>query len=1264
MDHKIPSLKNTITEDKLILAVETSDILTVDLAIQEGFDVNSQLAEKEEASLLHLAVTANQPVVIERLFQAGIDTTLLDLDGITAIEYAMLTNKVAVIDIFIQYDKLPDSPLLSSICRNDLGLFEYIISNRRSEDYFEEEDANNFSILNYLSALGRYELALCLKRYLDLSHLINAVSIGRSTPLILACQYSHENMVDFLLEEGADVRSKDHHNQDALYFSIKNGHLGITKLLLNHIEDPLAVLKKRRQSTFNYLLMTSRHAEVALFLIREYPTLLEINDLRSRLGLCHPLHLAALYGQSSVIEEILTRGALVDLTDKAGQTALSYTVHHDQVETFKLLCRHKANLEHTDKEGNTIFMKAAEMGANKIVRYCLGTFSIPLEIKNKKQETAFTLAAGQANPETLRLLITHQADINHVNVYGAGALHKAAFYANFRNVLYLIQTHKMSVEKQTKSGDFPLDVCLQGGGAKLLNRQHTALYLLAFMFNYDLKLGLRHLILLDAYSQRLIFHTEPSGADSKLRLVTKSSASLLNIRSNHRNQVGLADYTTDLLVCLQKNLFEYVLLFFIKNSVFSCLPREVLITNILCDVLGYITNNLLSFEDSYLLTGLFAHIEKQAHDVLRGYSPKKLIPLMQPTSDSENLDNLLTYVTLKPQIFSYAKIYQGLLRWIEVAGSKNINAILPKQCDSLFLHRTPLTAAIESGFEQLVGYCLQQGADPNQRDGMGQYPLHLVCYSGHQTMFSMLLPYNLNPSLQAKNEKGNYPLHEAILGGQKALTEMLIIYFYDKTKFFSALKPWEKFSILEQKNEFGETPFELAYITAQLDILECLLERHIDFYRYIGKSRHYLNLPSNPIELEDFKYIPSWVICNERKNLTLMRLFRIYQELQSFNSTENFKEIISATDTQKETSTIDVPSGFYALKFLVVQLLEHIMQVIPYPTTQFNLLQEFLIYFSFNYIIEGDNLENYVTVRRWLLSFQQAISTAEFFDVLNAFYPKKIDPKDESPLAPKTIFDKKTAAQIISKTLLSTDLMHEVLVLRLKNNYASFFMPQKPRDYSRVFALHISAACQLSDQLNETLDDVFLGLYENYRRFYYFQSAFGILYDFYSKFLEASAFNPDIHCLFALKNNQYFSTCKEFFDEIEDFCDDIFMLGEDIIHKTLKIKKANDYFESRSDHSNDSVNEDSNTSNSSSDEDGEALISKKNKPELRSCVTRLLTTLGQITLESSNAAKLDKKVIKGLINFGLMRKNDHTHERIVFPKPNNLNQDANYEFHR
>jgi hypothetical protein len=80
MDHKIPSLKNTITEDELILAVETGDILTVDLAIQEGFDVNSQFAEKEEASLLHLAVTANQPVVTKPSDAAKLDKKVIKGD--------------------------------------------------------------------------------------------------------------------------------------------------------------------------------------------------------------------------------------------------------------------------------------------------------------------------------------------------------------------------------------------------------------------------------------------------------------------------------------------------------------------------------------------------------------------------------------------------------------------------------------------------------------------------------------------------------------------------------------------------------------------------------------------------------------------------------------------------------------------------------------------------------------------------------------------------------------------------------------------------------------------------------------------------------------------------------------------------------------------------------------------------------------------------------------------------------------------------------
>jgi hypothetical protein len=147
------------------------------------------------------------------------------------------------------------------------------------------------------------------------------------TPLMHAAEKGHKEVVELLIEKGADVNTKDNDGWTPLMYASKNNDLEIIRLLLE------------KGANVN---LTDKYGQTALIL-------------------------ASANGHKEVVELLLEKGANVNIQDEDGWTALMFASQNGYKEVVELMIENGADVNAKDNLGKTALMLASENGHKEIV---------------------------------------------------------------------------------------------------------------------------------------------------------------------------------------------------------------------------------------------------------------------------------------------------------------------------------------------------------------------------------------------------------------------------------------------------------------------------------------------------------------------------------------------------------------------------------------------------------------------------------------------------------------------------------------------------------------------------------------------------------------------------------------------------------------------------------------------------------------------------------------------------------------------------------
>jgi ankyrin repeat protein len=199
------------------IAAETGNPAIMQLLIDKGADIMA-LAYRD-ATPLHIAATSGNIEVVKILHQAGADINRQDQDELTALHLATLKGNLAIIEYLLKNGANPHTRGSKFVAPLHLAVYE-----------------GDYEVVKKLLELDKEPEA-----YIELE------AENKARPLQIAAYKGHMNILNLLLDQGANMNAQDQDGYTALHWAVLQADTEVVKVLLDRGADKN--IKNRNKNT-------------------------------------------------------------------------------------------------------------------------------------------------------------------------------------------------------------------------------------------------------------------------------------------------------------------------------------------------------------------------------------------------------------------------------------------------------------------------------------------------------------------------------------------------------------------------------------------------------------------------------------------------------------------------------------------------------------------------------------------------------------------------------------------------------------------------------------------------------------------------------------------------------------------------------------------------------------------------------------------------------------------------------------------------------
>uniref|UniRef100_A0A8C8GFT2 Poly [ADP-ribose] polymerase n=1 Tax=Oncorhynchus tshawytscha TaxID=74940 RepID=A0A8C8GFT2_ONCTS len=566
--------------------------------------------------------------------------------------------------------------------------------------------------LHFAAGFGRKDV---VEHLLQTGANVHARDDGGLIPLHNACSFGHAEVVSLLLCQGADPNARDNWNYTPLHEAAIKGKIDVCIVLLQHGADPnirntdgksaldLADPSAKAVLTGEYkkdeLLEAARsgNEEKLMALLTPLNVNCHASDGRkstSQKMLSTPLHLAAGYNRVRIVQLLLQHGADVHAKDKGGLVPLHNACSYGHFEVTELLLKHGA---------------------------CVNAMDL-------WQFTPLHEAASKNRVEVCSLLLSHGADPNLLNCHSKSAVDLAPTPELKERLTYEFKGHSL------------LQAAREADMAKV--KKTLALEIISF----------KH-----PQTNETALHCAVASPHPKRKQVTE-----LLLRKGANVNEKNKDFMTTLHVAAERA----------HNDILDVLQKHGAKVNAV-DTLG---------QTALHRAALAGHI--QTCKLLLSYGADPAIVSLQGFTASQ-MGNEAVQQILNENIPTRNSDVD--YRFLEAAKAGDLDTVqqlcTPQNVNCRDLegrHSTPLHFAAGYNRVAVVEYLLHHGADVHAKDKGGLVPLHNACSYGHYEVAELLVRHGA--SVNVADLWKFTPLHEAAAKGKYEICKLLLKHGADPTK--------------------------------------------------------------------------------------------------------------------------------------------------------------------------------------------------------------------------------------------------------------------------------------------------------------------------------------------------------------------------------------------------------------------------------------------------------------------------------------------------
>ncbi|KAH0955502.1 hypothetical protein HN011_010412 [Eciton burchellii] len=546
------TIKNNMNDTPLSLAIKAPFKKGKDIVlalIKAGVDVNE--CNEEGLTLLHQAILKEDSATAIFLLENGADMNAKTANGETPLQLCVHCRLGEVVETLCRrgVDISIGCPLWDALDSDQEDTASILVKHGADTDCWGPgPDGCQQTLLHKAIDDNKEDIAQFLIRSgCDLNAPRRPGPDGAGgdeardecTPLHLCCQWGLEQVVQTLIEHGADVNARDTEGKTPVHVAIQNQHSQIISLLLCHPNIDLSKRDKKGLTPFATAL-TVRNNKAAQAILERLPTAAEQYDNKGR----NFLHIAIQKGDMESILFLLSIHVNVNsrIRDVTQTPALHLAAVSGNEMLVRMLLLAGALIDDTDANRNTALHIAAKAGHAAIISALLQN-GIYFNAVNADGDNALHVAVRESHVSVVRTLLTEcTLDAEAVNLKGRNPLHELARCAkdNAATIcdLFLECMSQYPVNNTDLDGNTPLLIAYMKGNGNLCRTLVKAGACLGSMnkdgitiFNYQVATKQLLYRLLDSLTQEAPW----SDKDCCLECGTKFS---LTMRKHHCRHCG------------------------------------------------------------------------------------------------------------------------------------------------------------------------------------------------------------------------------------------------------------------------------------------------------------------------------------------------------------------------------------------------------------------------------------------------------------------------------------------------------------------------------------------------------------------------------------------------------------------------------------------------------------------------------------------------------------------------------------------------------